>query len=198
MKTVTFHEQEYEYYDWQVVGDFIFELAKQIIKSEIKFDRVIALAKGGITFSKALSDLANIPDVSTMQIEFYTGIGETAKTPVITQSLPVSIRSERILIVDDVVDTGETLELAIKYLQYHGAASIHSASLAAKPWAKQQPDFSVRQTEAWVIFPHEIREMIGILEKLWASKGDDGAKITAQLLEIGIPESEVALFRSLK
>lgn len=198
MTQVTIHDQAYEYYSWQQLGEAIFDVAKRIIESDQSFDRVIALAKGGLTFSRSLVDYLDIKDISTFQIEFYTGIGTTAKTPVITQSLPVSIKNERVLVFDDVVDHGETMKMATQYLQYHGAASITTSALIQKPWSTFKVDFAAQESEAWVIFPNEARETIKTLAQMWTEKGDSPEKIATQLGEIGFPAPEVALFASLK
>lgn len=197
MKTVI-HDQVYEFYSWKNLGEDIFTLAKDIIESGKDFDRIVALAKGGLTFSRSLVDYLHVPKISSIQIEFYTGIGETNRLPVITQSLPVTIQNERILIFDDIVDKGDTLELAIKYLGHHGAAEITTASLFYKPWSKVKPDFISRTSEAWVIFPNEIRETIELLVNKWGQQGDSPAQISAQLLQIGFSKPEVELFANFK
>lgn len=197
MKEITIHEQSYEFYSWEILGEDIFELAKMIILSGQKFDRIIALAKGGLTFSRSLVDYLGVEDVSSIQIQFYTGIGTTFKTPVITQSLPVSIKDERILIFDDIVDQGETMKLAVEYLNYHGAKSIATSTLIEKPWSKFNADFAARKTEAWVIFPNEIRETIGILRETWEEKGDSPETIKENLLKLGFSVDEVELFYDL-
>ncbi len=194
LQTITLHNTQYEYCSWSQFGEDIFTLSQKILESGQKFDRIVALAKGGLTLSRSLVDYVKVEEVSSIQIEFYTGIDQTAKTPVITQSLPVSIRDERILIVDDVADSGETLELAIKYLQYHGAKSIQTATWFMKPKSKIKPDFFVKETTAWIIFPHEIRETIETLQKMWSEKGDSVEKIKEQLIDIGIPQNEVEFF----
>jgi len=194
MTTTNFHDQTYEYYPWAQLGEDIFKLAQDISQSGKKFDRLIALAKGGLTFSRSLVDFLDIPDVSSLQIEFYTGIGETAKTPVITQSLPVTVKNERILLFDDIVDSGETLKLAVQYLKYHGASEITTSALVGKPWTTFKADFTAKSTEAWIIFPNETRETIQILTGIWSKKGDGRSTITKQLLAVGFSEPEVALF----
>jgi hypoxanthine phosphoribosyltransferase len=143
-------------------------------------------------------DYLQTDNISTIQIEFYTGIGTTQKTPVITQSLPVSIRNEKVLVFDDIVDRGETMKLATQYLQYHGAAEIKTAALINKPWSTFKVDYAARQSEAWVIFPNEIRETIETLIELWQENGDSNSQILEQLAQIGFSEAEVALFAKLK
>lgn len=198
LTSTTIHGQAYEFYPWEVLGEDAFALAQKIITAEQQFDRVIALAKGGLTFARSILDFLNVKQVSTIQIEFYTGIGTTAKTPIITQSLPVTINGERILIFDDIVDKGDTMKLATDYLRYHGAQSITTAALIAKPWSTFQVDYQARSSEAWVIFPNEIRETINILIDLWTKKGDNPSQIKAQLLQIGFSSSQVALFAKVE
>ena len=194
----TFHDQAYEYCSWEDCGQDVFTLAKKIIKSGEKFDRMIALAKGGLSLSRALGDYLQIPQLSSLQIEFYTGIGETAKTPVITQSLPISVKGEKILIFDDICDTGETLKLAVQYVGYHGAKSIKTASQINKSWSRFKVDFTARETTAWFIFPHETRETIELLTSIWAKKGDSPEEIKKQLLQIGLPKAAVEMFSQVK
>jgi len=196
--TRTIHNQTYEFYPWEQLGNDTFLLAKKIIESGAQFDRIIALAKGGLTFSRSLVDYLAVDSVSSIQIQFYTGITETDKTPVITQSLPVSIKNERILIFDDILDTGETMKLAKQYLHYHGAQSIHTAVLIEKPWAVVPVDYSARTSEAWVIFPNEVRETIQNLITIWKNKNDSRESIEKQLIEIGFSKDEVALFCNLE
>jgi hypothetical protein len=198
MKSNVIHDQSYEYYGWDRLGEDVFTLAKKIIASGEQFDRLVALAKGGLTFSRSLVDYLAIPELSSIQIEFYTGIGTTAATPVITQSLPVSIKDQRVLIFDDIVDKGETIKLAKQYLQYHGAKVVKTATLIEKPWTTVRADFAARPSEAWVIFPNEARETIKTLEEKWQAGGDSPSQIRQQLLQIGFSQDEVALFANLK
>lgn len=198
MNEQTFHDQAYEYYDWPTLGSDIFNLAQQILNQGLEFDRLVALAKGGLAFSRSMVDYLAIPQVSTLQVEFYTGIAQTAKTPVITQSLPVSVKNERILVFDDICDQGATLDFATKYLSYHGVKDIKTAVLLTKPWSSFKPDFSARESQAWVIFPNETRETIEALITNWAKIGDSPDVIREQLLKIGFSEAEVALFHSVK
>jgi hypoxanthine phosphoribosyltransferase len=198
MQSVSINNQVYEYLSWEELGREIFSLAKQISESGLVFDRVIALAKGGLTFSRSLTDFLNIKELSSIQIEFYSGIGKTNKTPVITQSLPVTIRNENILIFDDVVDKGDTMKLAVDYLSYHGAKEITTCSLITKPWTTLKPNFSTHKTESWIIFPNESRETIQLLQKMWSDQGNSLEEIKQNLLKIGFPKEEVEFFIQIR
>src|SRR5258706_16112398 len=115
MKTTTIHDQAYDLYSWKEFGEQVLALSKSIIATGDQFDRIIALAKGGTAIVRPIADLCGIKELSSIQIEFYTGIEKTAKVPVITQSLPVKIKGENVLIIDDVADSGETLIMATNY-----------------------------------------------------------------------------------
>ncbi len=197
MKSVSFHNQAYELYSWQDFGDHVLALARKIIESGETFDRLIALAKGGTAIARPLADLCDIQELSSIQIEFYTGIAKTAKIPVITQSLPVKIKDERVLVIDDIADSGETLILATNYIRQHGVRDLHTATLVTKSWTKFQPDYSYHQTDAWVVFPWEARETIKLLSALWKEKGDSTEKIVAQLAQTGFSKEEIELFPPL-
>lgn len=195
MNSVTIHNQLYELYSWQEFGEHVLALAKNIIESGEQFDRIIALAKGGTAIARPLGDLCGIKELSSMQIEFYTGIGETNNLPVITQSIPVKLRGERVLVVDDIADSGKTLSVANEYLNLHGVSEVETATLITKSWTKTKPKFSYYQTDAWVIFPWESRETIEILNAIWDQKGDSADQIDAQLTQIGFSKQEIELFR---
>ncbi|PIR59143.1 MAG: phosphoribosyltransferase [Candidatus Pacebacteria bacterium CG10_big_fil_rev_8_21_14_0_10_56_10] len=187
----TIHDQAFEYYSWNQLGSDVYALAKQLLDDDSRFDRLIALAKGGLAPARALADFLKIDQLSSIQVEFYTGIGQRGQTPVITQSLPVQIKGERVLVFDDIVDSGKTFALASSYLTAHGAAEISTAALIVKPWTKHRPDYAVHTTEAWVIMPNEVRETIELLSQSWREKGDSTASIKRQLRKIGFDPGQV-------
>lgn len=179
---------------WGEMGKLCFDLSKKVTSTNQKVDRIVALAKGGWTWAKTFSDYTNVKDVASLKIDFYKGVYETNDTPVITQSLPISISGETVLLFDDVSDTGKTLGVAKNYLTMCGAKTILSATLFMKPWTTFMPDYYGEETDAWVIFPHEIRETILLLSKKWLKSGHSKSEIKDRLTSIGISEEEVDFF----
>lgn len=196
MTPKTFNDISYQYQNWAELGQDIFELSKKIIESGEKFDRVIALAKGGLTFSRSLVDYLNIEEVSSLHIEFYNSINSTNEMPVVTQSIPVSLKNEKILLFDDLVDTGKTVETALAYLKHRGVNSIKTAVFFYKPKSIIKPDFFVREVNSWIIFPNEVRETILELAEMWTAKGLDQNTIQSQLKEIGLPDEQISFYLS--
>lgn len=181
---------------WDQMGEFNFDLARQIIQSGQSFDRLVALARGGWTWARDLADALEIPELSSIRIKSYTGVNQSGE-PRITQPLTDSICGERILLFDEVIDTSTTIKKAQEYLRVMGAESVRTAALCSKPRSQIKPEYFAFSTEAWVIFPHEIREFIKESVGLWISKGETVDEIKHRFVVIGIPPVQVEFYCSL-
>ncbi len=195
----TFPDDEISYLapNWQETGKLTFKLAQKIIKDNYRADRLVVLAKGGWSWSRALIDYLNIPQGGSLELKFYKDINQKNKAPVIVQSLPISVQDERILIFDDVADSGETLKTAKRYLQLCGAKEIKTATLFFKSWSSIEPDFWSAETKSWVIFPHEIREAVTLIGKRWRQRKLSKEEILKRFSLIGLPTDEVRFFLKL-
>jgi uncharacterized protein len=195
-KPINFKNDKISYIapSWEQMGTLTFNLALQILKSQKKFDRLITLAKGGWTWSRTLADYLKIENMASIQIQFYTDIGKTKDKSTIIQSLPLCINKEKILLFDDISDTGNSLITAQKYLNLCGANKIHPATLFYKPWTRLKPDFFSAQTQAWVIFPHEIRETVELVGKRWQKQKISKNQIVKRFTTIGLPGNQVKYF----
>ena len=183
----------YHYFSWQELGDLTEQLAYQILAKNLKLDRLIALATGGLTMSRALRDYLGLKKLSSLQVEFYTNISETNSAPVITQSLPINIDGENILIFDDINDSGRTLQAATRYLKLRGARQITTATLFQKPHTTFPSDFYQQETTSWVIFPDEVRETIQLLAARWRQQLSL-EEIRQRLAEIGFTSTQLDMF----
>ena len=178
---------------WEQMGEYTFRLAKEIIDSGEKFDRVVALAKGGWTWARTLMDYIGIDEISSVRFKAYQEInGES--DPQIVQPLADSINGEDVLLFDEVIETGATISKASEYLKMMDAKKLMTASLCYKPHSHIKPDFYAFTTSAWVIFPHEIRETIDELYKKWRKNKISEKEIRKRLDKIGIPNAQVKYF----
>lgn len=197
MAAVVFPEDKdttYYFVDWAEQGELVLTLAKKILaKEHHTFDRLVALATGGLSMSRALKDYVGIPKLSSVHISFYRGIGETNEMPVITQSIPANISGETVLIFDDKNDSGKTVEIAKEYLKLRGAKSCTVATLWQTPYTKHPSDFFAKETTDWIIFPDEIRETITLLRDKWQKKGVAGKDIDKRLRDIGFQQKQLDL-----
>jgi hypothetical protein len=88
---------------------------------------------------------------------------------VITQPINVNIKDKKILVIDDVADTGKTLNVVINHLLKSGAREIKSAVLQYKKTSEFIPDFSgeILKRWVWIVYPWGILETIlGFLPKI--------------------------------
>jgi hypothetical protein len=136
------------------------KLADQIKESEFKPDLIVAIARGGWIPGRIMSDLLCNSNVASMRTEFYKDVAETNAKPVISQKVSAPVRGKRVLVVDDVADTGKSLRAARDYLKKLRPKEIKIATLHYKPKSVLRPDFFIEETDAWIVYPHERREFV--------------------------------------
>ena len=97
---------------WQEFGDAARELAQQIVNSGWKPDLIVAIARGGLIPAGAIAYAMGVKAIGTMNLEFYTGLGETLDEPqVLPPLMDVSaLDGKKVLVVDDVADSGQDPE----------------------------------------------------------------------------------------
>ena len=145
---------ELEVLTWGELGDVTEHLARQVVDSGFRPDVVIAIARGGLVIAGSMTYALDVKLVDAINVEFYVDINETKPDPVLLAPMldSASIADQRILVVDDVADSGRTLALVLKLLRGFGA-DVRSAVLYHKPRSIVKPDFFWRQTESWIEFP---------------------------------------------
>lgn len=178
--------EKYEAPDWNYIYELCIEVADKIRQSEYRPDLLVAVARGGWIPGRVLSDLLENPEVATIKVEHYVGIYKTRSKPEITQPLPIDVTGKKILLVDDIADSGKSLKLVKGYLLNQGATDVKICALYCKPWSIVVPDFSARMTDAWIWFPHEIFETMKKVYLRLRKEGKSRKEIERELLHIGI------------
>ena len=139
---------------WEDLGTAVEELASQIQADGFTPDAVLALARGGLPAAGALAYALGVKNMATLNIEFYTGVDERLEEPLLLPPVPdlALLRAERLLVVDDVADTGRTLALARDFCAQHGP-EVRTVVLYEKPQSVVRSDFVWRRTDRWINFP---------------------------------------------
>jgi uncharacterized protein len=146
-----------EVLSWDMFGEATRELAGAIHADGFAPDVVVAIARGGLTVAGALAYALDVKNCGAMNVEFYIGIGERLDVPVVippTLDL-VDVAGLRVLIADDVADTGHTLRLVREVLAQH-VAEARTAVLYRKPGTVVEPHYSWRETDRWIDFPWSV------------------------------------------
>lgn len=181
---------------WEEMGEICLGLGVQILESGKKFDTLITLAKGGWTWARTMADTLQVFELSSFKLSFYDPLypGIKLTKPMLENPLTIPLFKKRVILFDDVNDSGDSLKYSIKYLEHFGPTSITTATLFHKPHAKMKPDFIGSETDAWIVFPHERREVIDGLAMKWKKTGLKVPEIKERLIKIGLPEKEVNIF----
>ena len=138
----------------------LLSLARKILRSEYAPDIIVGVSRGGWIPARVLCDLLNAPVLASIGIEFYTGVGEAGHRPRLTQPLTVTVLGKKVLIVDEVADTGESLKLAKEQVFKEGAREVRTVTMYTKPWSTIEPDYHEKKTSGWIVFPWETKETI--------------------------------------
>jgi hypoxanthine phosphoribosyltransferase len=145
---------------WEDVFSRIRTLSKKIYSSGYIPDAILGIFRNGWIISRLLGDLLGVDEIGGIGIKFYRGVGETRERPLVTSGATINIRDLRILLVDDVSDSGRTLQVAIDLARLYGAREVRTATLYIKKKTMLVPDYFVEEVDRWIVFPWEYGEVI--------------------------------------
>jgi len=134
------------------------ELAMKIKEAKYVPDVIIAISRGGLVPARVVADFMLERNLLCLRAEHW-GVGTKHKKVKITGST-TNLESKRVLVVDDVADSGGTLFEMVKYLKERGAASVVTAALHYKKTSIFKPDFFIEQMDEWqwIVYPWSIYE----------------------------------------
>ena len=146
--------QERERLSYEQFGNAVRELAQTIADSGFQPDIVLSIARGGLIVGGALGYALGVKNAFTMSVEFYTGVDERLPLPVVLPPVPnkFDLRGAKVLVADDVADTGATLALVRDFCG-EVVEEVRTAVLYEKPHSEVKPDFAWRMTDQWIEFP---------------------------------------------
>ena len=151
---------------WQGFGDACRQIAEQIADSGWMPDLIVAIARGGMLPAGAISYALGVKANGAINVEFYTGVGKTMLEPEILEPYMdiSSLEGKRVLIMDDVADSGKTLKLIMDLIAKEGLSigsdtakvDARSATIYLKPTSVIKPDYVFKQTDKWINFPWSV------------------------------------------
>jgi hypoxanthine phosphoribosyltransferase len=147
-------ETEREVLGWLEFGEAARHLAGEVVESDFVPDMVVAIARGGLLLAGAISYALGIKTCGALNVEFYTGVDERLPEPVVLPPMldEASLAGKRVLLVDDVSDSGRTLAMVVDLIAASGA-DVRTVCLYSKPRTVLEPDFIWRRTDRWITFP---------------------------------------------
>jgi uncharacterized protein len=139
---------------WPEFGDASRQLARQVAESGFRPDLVLAIARGGLTVAGALAYALSVKNCFAMNVELYLGVNERLDVPIVlppTLNL-VDITGMKVLVADDVADSGMTLQLVHGVIAEH-VREVRSAVLYEKSRSVIACDYVFDRTDLWINFP---------------------------------------------
>ena len=139
---------------WTDFGRAGRELAVRIDADGFRPDIVLAIARGGLFPAGALGYALDVKNLHVINVEFYTGVDQRLAMPVVLPPVPkpIDLSGSRVLIADDVADTGATLRLVKDFCADH-VAEVRCAVIYEKSRSIVKCEYVWRRTDLWIDFP---------------------------------------------
>lgn len=156
------------------------KLHEKIHGAALDFDLVVAIARGGFPPARFLCDFLNIKQLFSIQIKHYGGGAEQQENAEVLNSNTGPIENKKVLLVDDVNDTGKSLETAFRELEKSRPLLLKTAVLHEKENTEFKADFVGESFRKWKWLIYQWAASEDIIEFL--KKGD---MLTANPLSAG-------------
>jgi hypothetical protein len=146
--------EERERMTWEDMGTASRTLAQAVHDDDYRPDIILAIARGGLLIAATLGYALEVKNTFAMNVEFYTGVDSRLPVPMILPPVPelVELGEKRLLIADDVADTGATLAL-VKEFCTGKVGEVRTAVIYEKPRSIVKCDYVWRRTDRWIDFP---------------------------------------------
>lgn len=158
------------YLDAQQLLEDSFQLADQVLHSGFRPSFMIAVWRGGVPIGIAVQEYLAYHGIQTDHIAIrtasYSGIDQQSRE-IRVSGLNYLVRhmnhEDRLLIVDDVFDTGRSIQAIVQQLRQRARLNVPHEIRVAVPYYKPsrnqtglEPDYYIHQTEAWLKYPHSL------------------------------------------
>jgi hypoxanthine phosphoribosyltransferase len=147
---------------WHDLGEGTRDLAEQVHRDGYRHDNVLSIARGGLLVGGAIAYALDVKNTFTMNVEFYTGVDERLEMPMLLPPVPDldDFHEQRVLIADDVADTGATLALVKDFCEGK-VAEVRCAVLYEKQRSTVNCEYVWRRTDSWIVFPWSAQAPVG-------------------------------------
>lgn len=143
---------------WEDVESAAFRVIAQMKDAQFVPDLIISIARSGLIPAALISYALGNKELYTIKIDFsktqrLSHQQDMREKPKISQELSRDIEGLKVLVVDEMVVSGETLKLVSQYLSMKHPGEVKYAVLYKQPWTQFQPDYCGEEVRAWPVFP---------------------------------------------
>jgi hypoxanthine phosphoribosyltransferase len=164
-----------ELISWRQVQGLARNLAERIRASGYRPTTIVGIARGGLVPARLLCDYLDVYELAALRVEHYHRGADRQPEARIEIPLCKRLDGERVLLVDDVCDRGETLEFALAHVREFGPAELRTAVLHWKEVSSYRPDDYAHRIVKWrwLVYPWAlIEDLAGFIERMPDRPGD--------------------------
>ena len=141
-----------------VSGNSAETLTEQL--ADKKIDIVIGIARAGLFPATAVA-CALRRELYPVRVTRRVNDVVQYESPIWRVDVPATVAGQRVAVIDEIADSGETLALVAARALERGARHVWTLSLVAHSWADPQPDFTALTSDALLIFPWDKEVLTG-------------------------------------
>lgn len=164
---------------WEEVVEWCRRLAEIIRAYGFKPDLVVAIARGGYVPARLLCDFLDVHDLVSIQVLHWGKAAEITAVAHVKYPYDLDLTGKRVLLVDDIVDTGDSVIVAQEFIQSRWKSL--ELKVAAMQWispvAKIKPDFYVEDVREWIWYQYpwtRAEDTTNFFEKILTEKVKEG------------------------
>jgi len=138
-----------KYYSYENFRDDTNKLVENV--KDFNAEVIVAIARGGLTLSHAMAEGLDIRDVQSIRTELYDHTSKRDELSIFGECTLSGVT--RVLVVDDIADSGETLQVIMNDLKgKNSKIEFKSATLFYKKTSIYEPDFWINEAKEWIEF----------------------------------------------
>jgi hypoxanthine phosphoribosyltransferase len=151
---------------WQDVERATLHVVHQMKRDKFQPDIIISLARSGLIPASLISYCLGNKQLYVVKVDFSktqsSGKDQDLRSrPILSQRIKRSLKGHKILVVDEMTVSGETLKLVSKYLKTKHPKQVKFAVLYKQPWSQFKPHYYGKLLTKWPLYPwKELRNTI--------------------------------------
>lgn len=166
---------------WDEIVEWSRGLAGIIKRSGYRPDIVVAVSRGGFVPARLLCDFLGIDNLLSVQSQHWTEAAKVEERAILKFGYVIDASGKRVLVVDDIVDTGETLKLARDFIEERWRPlEVRTAALQwISPVAKFRPDFYYIEVKDWTWFQYpwtRLEDTYQFIKRMMSEAGKEMGK----------------------
>ena len=144
------HRKGIEEITWERFGELSRALTEQLSGKQV--DIVIGIARAGLFPGTAVA-CALRRELYPVRVTRRVNDVVQYQSPIWRVDVPATVAGQRVAVIDEIADSGETLTIVAARALERGARQVWTLSLVAHSWANPRPDYTALTSDALIVFP---------------------------------------------